>query len=50
MNGSHAKLRVKKSFEDEVVVRGRESYAKTPGKESGKNPGQEEEPISSSQN
>ena len=31
-------------------MRGRESHAETPGKESGKNPGQEGEPILSSQN
>ena len=37
------------SFEDEVVVRGRESLAKTPGKESGKKLGQEEESMPSSQ-
>ena len=37
------------SFEDEVVVRGCESHAKTQGKESGKNLGQaEEEAIPSS--
>ena len=31
-------------------MRGREFHAKTPGKESGKNPGQAEEAIPSSQN
>ena len=31
-------------------MRGRESHAKTPGKESGKNPGQVEEAIPSDQN
>ena len=38
------------SFEDKVFVRGCVSHAKTLGKESGKDLGQEEEAIPSSQN